>query len=128
MTNQVGVAEQGVKINSAGINLGYGNVKVQTDQGYFQYISDTAPARDRKTRERFGIEDARTQLVTYEGKMWEVGDGAGLLAAPRQLQDDFPFLGWHFALHGLAPVDPRPAGQTRHRMVRDGWRTNQRNA
>jgi hypothetical protein len=95
MTNQVGVAEQGVKINSAGINLGYGNVKVQTDQGYFQYISDTAPARDRKTRERFGIEDARTQLVTYEGKMWEVGDGAGLLAAPRQAAR-------RFSLSGLA--------------------------
>lgn len=81
----------GMKILAAGINLGYGNTKVKTDGGYFQYVSDINQAPSRKVRGELGMENERTQLVRYGGKLYEVGDGANVLAAPRRRKIAYPF-------------------------------------
>lgn len=91
MTNMADNAAIGPVIKSAGINLGYGNIKVKTDDGYFQYISDVSRARAHKSRERFGMNDQESQLVTYQGLTYEVGDDAGLGVAPRERKTIFPF-------------------------------------
>jgi hypothetical protein len=80
-----------VEVQCAGINLGYGNTKVKTDTNYFQYISDVTRATTRQARDRFGVDEEHTQQVYYDGKLFEVGDGAGLLAAPRRRKTIFPF-------------------------------------
>jgi len=79
-----------MKVLAAGINLGYGNTKVKTDGNYFQYVSDVNQAPPRKHRADLGMEDERTQLVTYNGKQYEVGDGANVLSAPRKRKVIYP--------------------------------------
>lgn len=74
----------------AGINMGRGNTKVKTDQGYFQYTSDVNRAADRRFQERLGMDSSGTQLVKHDGMLYEVGEGASLSSAPRERKAIFP--------------------------------------
>lgn len=91
MTNLAESTALDANIKSAGINLGYGNTKVKTDGRYFQYISDVSRAKDRQARDRLGMSDQDSQFVAYDGKLYEVGDDAGLSNAPRERKTIFPF-------------------------------------
>lgn len=95
MTNMADGAATGANVKSAGINLGYGNIKVQTDDGYFQYISDVSRANQHSSRHRFGMNDQKSQLVTYQDVLYEVGDDAGLGSAPRERKTIFAFWAGH---------------------------------
>ena len=89
LLNAVNIAP--TEIKSAGVNIGYGNVKVKTDGGYFQYTSDVSRSSDRRFQDNFGAENDLTQHVTYNGVHYEVGEGACLLSAPRRRKTIFTF-------------------------------------
>lgn len=63
----------------AGINIGYGHVKLRTGERYYQYASVLQPANTAMQ----GItgQERRTLLVQVDGTAYEVGAEAALLAA-----------------------------------------------
>lgn len=69
----------------AGINLGYGHVKLRTERGFLQYASIAVAQQGDASLMR-----ANTQRVVVDGEVWEVGDQAALLAGANFDRRVFP--------------------------------------